>query len=636
MTNSLQEETIAKLDDVYPIHYYKPHSICLANIPYPHSFFTDKSHLDESIQQLQLYYPLYSTFFELSPNNYNSIGLNHRYHIQDLQHIVDSQHPQNIIIEQDVFIKFSPLLDPIKYMVGKYNLSDPRLKTLPSFDSTTTECHEKILASTNASYIDCFFCYLNSILKNHHHFVHSIDFYGSYLGIQDRYKMNVEEDLDYLTDSPFFMSNIGKIMVLENVKDQTLQSGSRCIRKKVIIQENELMSSIDLGIIDLDTNPETERDETHNECGIRDDGNVVKASDEICNENYENISTEISTTEPLDLVYQKINSGKSSRDSQDNDSDTTDSDTIQENDDDDQEDDDQENDDDDQENDDDDQEDNDDDQEDDDQWETDTESTKTDSQDENEAMVYIFDFPVQMICLEKCTNTLDSLFVQGMSDEEAASALFQVIMILLVYQKMFRFTHNDLHTNNIMYIETDQTYLMYKYQDKMYRVPTYGRIFKIIDFGRSIYKYQKRTFCSDSFASRGDASTQYNCEPFFKSSKPRLEPSMSFDLCRLGCSIYDFVFDDEDITKNEKMEKTELQRTIQRWCTDNKGKNILYKKNGQERYPGFQLYKMIARTVQAHTPENQLSDPWFQQFHIIDQEIEDLENVMNIDKYPVY
>ena len=250
-------------------------------------------------------------------------------------------------------------------------------------------------------------------------------------------------------------------------------------------------------------------------------------------------------------------------------------------------------------------------------------------------MVYVFDFPVQMICLEKCADTLDSLFVQGMTDDEAASALFQVIMILLVYQKMFRFTHNDLHTNNIMFIETDLPYLTYKYQDKYYRVPTYGRIFKIIDFGRSIYKYQKRTFCSDSFSSSGDASTQYNCEPFFKSSKPRLEPSMSFDLCRLGCSIYDFVFDDEDITKNEQMEKTELQRTIQRWCTDNMGKNVLYKKNGRERYPGFQLYKMIARTVQAHTPENQLSDPWFVQFRLANRD-EDQENIMDIDNYPVY
>ena len=37
-------------------------------------------------------------------------------------------------------------------------------------------------------------------------------------------------------------------------------------------------------------------------------------------------------------------------------------------------------------------------------------------------------------------------------------------------------------------------------------------------------------------------------------------------------------------------------------------KNILYKKNGEERYPDFKLYKMIARTVHNHTPEAQLTN----------------------------
>ena len=28
--------------------------------------------------------------------------------------------------------------------------------------------------------------------------------------------------------------------------------------------------------------------------------------------------------------------------------------------------------------------------------------------------------------------------------------------------------------------------------------------------------------------------------------KPRIDPNMSFDLCRLGCSIYDFIIHDND------------------------------------------------------------------------------------------
>ena len=51
---------------------------------------------------------------------------------------------------------------------------------------------------------------------------------------------------------------------------------------------------------------------------------------------------------------------------------------------------------------------------------------------------------------------------------------------------MFNFTHNDLHTNNIMFIETEKKYLIIDIK-KLYRVPTFGKIYKIIDFGRAIY-----------------------------------------------------------------------------------------------------------------------------------------------------
>jgi hypothetical protein len=240
-----------------------------------------------------------------------------------------------------------------------------------------------------------------------------------------------------------------------------------------------------------------------------------------------------------------------------------------------------------------------------------------------------------MICLEKCTGTLDELFVKKELDlDSAASALFQVIMTLLIYQKVYHFTHNDLHTNNIMYIETDQEFIIYKYANVYYKVPTYGKIFKIIDYGRAIYKFQGKTFCSDSFAPEGDAHTQYNFEPYFNDKKPRLDPNYSFDLCRLGCSIYDFILEIDD--ENEKgFQPDELQRTVIRWITDDNGKNVLYMKNGEERYENFKLYKMIARTVHAHTPEAQLVDPFFNQFKI-DKRREDITDIMDIDLIPCY
>jgi hypothetical protein len=213
-----------------------------------------------------------------------------------------------------------------------------------------------------------------------------------------------------------------------------------------------------------------------------------------------------------------------------------------------------------------------------------------------------------MICLEKCDGTIDDLFEKDMLNEkQCASAIFQIIITLATYQKAFNFTHNDLHTNNIMYINTDIEFLYYCYNKKYYKVPSYGRIYKIIDFGRSIYKYQGKTLCSDSFAPGGDAVTQYNCEPFMNENKPRIDPNYSFDLCRLGTSIYDFIIDIDD----KESDLDFFQKIILKWCMDDNGKNVLYKKNGDERYPNFKLYKMIARTVHNHTPEEQLKHQIF-------------------------
>jgi hypothetical protein len=159
--------------------------------------------------------------------------------------------------------------------------------------------------------------------------------------------------------------------------------------------------------------------------------------------------------------------------------------------------------------------------------------------------------------------------------------------------------------------------LDYEFKGRRFRVPTHGRIFKIIDFGRSIYTFQGRTYCSDSFAARGDAATQYNCEPFFDESKPRIEPNPSFDLCRLACSIFDFIIDDPAMPVRHM---DQFQRLIHTWCQDDNGKNVLYKKSGEERYPQFKLYKMIARTVHRHIPEHYLDHPLFAEFKLGDKD----------------
>ena len=511
------------------------------------------------IKGFQSYNPMYDRFLPVTKTNYNSIQLNHRYHFINTVTVKDRT--DDTMHHKNVFIKYSPLLDPIRYMVGKYATEGDVVRQLPQFNASG---FPKLDNNNNAAYTDCFFSYLTSKTLHEYGFVNGIDFYGSFLGVQDKYRMNVADDIEYLNTSPFFNENVNKLFTICN-HDATSyyadSSRSNRIKLRISSANTHNISAISLTDIMAVDEPTTDLIESET---VYENHGKTETSDK-----------------------SSSNSSSSSDNSDYNDSSDSDDD---------------------------------DDGEDDDSgaWETDEDdsdggdsdiNSDTDSDDVQHG--YIHNFPVQLICLEKCVGTIDELLIKRkLDDNKAAAALFQVIMTLIAYQKMFHFTHNDLHTNNIMYIETDEPYLYYKYENITYKVPTYGRIFKLIDFGRSIYKFGGNTICSDSFAPGGDAATQYNCEPFFDNTKPVLEPNYSFDLCRLGCSIYDFIIpDDEDYSKYD-----ELQKTIHRWCLDDRGKNVLYKKNGEERYPNFKLYKMAARTVHEHSPQAQLKYSYFKQF----------------------
>ena len=75
---------------------------------------------------------------------------------------------------------------------------------------------------------------------------------------------------------------------------------------------------------------------------------------------------------------------------------------------------------------------------------------------------------------------------------------------------------------------------------------------------------------------------------------------------------------------------------VEEWCEDDQGRNVLYKKNGDERYPNFKLYKMIARTVHGHTPDLELNKKYFSRFIINKKNIDNDIELMNIDELPSY
>ena len=548
----------------------------ILNCQYEYSIY-DETHGYKpfSIKDLQKYNPIYSLFFDMNDSNHHSLSLKHKNHIVDLHTVMNTE---NIMIDQkSSFIKFSPLLDPVKYMIGKYNVESNELRTLPSAIQKTENVFPKLLYYNNSAYIDCFFSFLTSQLLEKHGVIHGLDYYGSFLGVQDQYKMNVTDDIEYIAGSDYFHKHLGKYFSISDKNYSEYSStivGSRANKNKLNFMS--LKENIDLGEIVLDNlDSQLKSDDkkpalSGHEIIYEKSSNMEECNESDCNESDSNES---------DCNESECN------ESDCNESECNESEC--------------------------------------------NESENETMSDEKELFAYIHNFPVQMICLEKCKGTMDDLFKKGIIDEKTgSSALMQIIMTLIIYQKVFSFTHNDLHTNNVMYIETEEEYIYYVYDGKTYMVPTYGKIFKIIDFGRGIYKLNGKLFCSDSFAPKGDAATQYNCEPFMNENKPRLDPNPSFDLCRLGCSIYDFIIDNENID-----EMDDFQKLILSWCLDDNGKNILYKRNGEERYPNFKLYKMIAMTVHNCVPKEQLKIPLFSQYLV--GSIENIDfRVINIDTIP--
>ena len=597
-----------------------------------------------SLAEVQNYVPIYDRFFSLNNNNYNSVNLNHLWYISDLK---ETKEPSDniftcklkntiddsgdIVSSQTVFIKMAPLLDPFKYIVGKYNCNDPTLFNLPSIDKSVKVC-PKIADFNNTAYVDSFFSFLTSQVLNTHSFIHGLDFYGSFLAIKNNYKINIIDDIEYLVQSEFFVKSQN---VLFNIEDYTHLVTSDDLNDKPLKPLN-IMNTSHKSVLSAKSIDDTIFENIFSE----PDANLVTLSD-IKNMNVELI--DIMNSNELKVDTKKSETLKSGSSCSSRTSHTDDNDETKENDDNDETKENDEN------------EKNsvtgDNDAGENDKTsiveedtiisdkETDDSSDYTDI-DEETLWVTFPKFPIQLICMEHCENTFDNLIMTAdLSQDEWFSALMQIIMTLITYQKMFSFTHNDLHTNNVMYISTNKKFIYYCYKKKYYKVPTFGRIFKIIDFGRAIYKYNSKTFCSDSFQAGGDAATQYNIEPYFNDKKPRLEPNFSFDLCRLACSIFDYVIDDiSDIKNIDTLEP--IAKLINDWCVDDNGINVLYKNNGSERYPDFKLYKMIARCVHKHTPAAQLERPEFNKFVITKNAFEKNSigkaDIINIDDLPVY
>ena len=109
--------------------------------------------------------------------------------------------------DKEIFFKMAPLLDPVKYLIGKYDVNDPMFLKLPDIESSEKDTNSKLMDYNNSAYVDGLFVFLSSNLIYSNNFINGVDYYGSFLSIKNDYNLNIYDDLEYLVGSDYFNKN---------------------------------------------------------------------------------------------------------------------------------------------------------------------------------------------------------------------------------------------------------------------------------------------------------------------------------------------------------------------------------------------------------------------------------------------
>jgi hypothetical protein len=550
------------------------------------------------LKNIQNYLPIYNEFFNLNETNYNSIQLNTHIYLKQItqrkSHSVFRAKLFNTLTnkieEKDIYIKYSPILRCDGYLTGKYHkytnynaTSQSILQTPAPFTETdSSPLHQiKTNMNNNEAYTSSFFCYLSSKLLHEYNFLNGLDCYGIYTCNQNDFRYDISDDLDELIDNSFFMKNKGTMFTVD-------EEFEKCIPKKHTIEI----------INDEDVDDETKSHDSDTSNSVNtEEGEQVQFESEEEDEDTEN-NSENQDEDPEGAECEE-NYGSTSECFSLN--------------------------------------------------------------DEENIFAYVKGFPVSMTLQEKGYKCLDEYMMDeedfmdqmeeqlgdNFTDEKFneldaelkikwKSIFAQIIFTLIGYNKAFNCVHNDLHAGNVVYIKTQEKYIYYKFENKYFKVPTFGKIWKIIDFDRATYYFKGKLICSGAFSRNENGFTQYNTEPYYNPKKRRVDYNPSFDLCRLACSIFDDFIDDEDTPFGDLDTSTfdDIEKIIYDWTMDDKGKNVMYKSNGLPRYDDFKLYKMIARKVHNCVPSEQIHKPLFNEYIMGDNKHIKQNMFVDIDKIP--
>lgn len=481
------------------------------------------------------------------------------------------------------------LLEPLDVMAKEYVM--PRDGALPTFREAWQRALVKINDPFNEAYTDAVIACMVSRLVETGKSPHFCRFFGTFNGRTPTYSYNITDDMEDVEHEDWFREGLAagafKIMAVDptdpTVTAELTQPWSIRRRPLAVAEGDESVAVSDCDLdLEEDTSEQSDLSASHNHVSGLEEIDDIAASGE-----------EAVLRRPQNRLRLTKASGSSSEDSSDS-------------------------------------------------------SEEDEDEDGLEYKVILQDYPVQMTVLERCDGTMDDLMEDEVADEATADMretkearwtawIFQVVAALTAAQHYYDFIHNDLHTNNVMWCGTGETHLYYHVTgatggDRYYRVPTYGRLFKIIDFGRATFrpsaasKKDNHVWFPDAYAPDADATGQYNCGPYFEQGKPKVLPNKSFDLCRLAAAMLDTLWPYPEECPEAVQPRRVLTREPGRvqpetvsplwnllwlWLTDRYGKNLLRTPGDTERFPGFDLYCAIARDAVNAVPAQQLTLPLF-------------------------
>jgi len=486
------------------------------------------------------------------------------------------------------FVKTVHLLNPIDLIKEKYTI--PEHPLLPQSENTWKKTLLKLHSHNNQAYVDTVANFVLSAFRENNLTPHCVLYYGAATGISKKYQYNISLEYDTYRQCRWFWkgmkSHCARLTVIRGDADVEEIPNFEEIYKDITSCPFE---DTDSEVSEIELEPVTDKD-------------VPEISDveSIKSFTFDNIEEDAQNVKDIFEINKKVTkrvSLKKNESSSEEES-NSDSDGL-----------------------------------------TSSEGSDESVELDLDICLEIPNMPVILIYQEAQEGVMDNLLDEDEIDEHKRGSqgwearwiawLFQVISVLSFLQNAICFTHNDLHSNNILWRKTDKKFLYYKAKDgTIWRVPTFGKIFTVIDFGRSIFRLGKHLWVSDDHWPDQEAGDQYNFGPFFDHTLPKNPPNPSFDLCRLSVSLLDGLFDEAPPKKKGKgvsimsQEDTwkvyetnsPLYNLLWSWTVNKDGHTIYEDKNGDEKYEGFDLYVRIAHDIHNAVPKDQIHKPVFSQF----------------------